>query len=165
MSTLSIPSSMKTPCAGNREALSNTCNEEAGIALVGVHSEYPRWAIHFARYTHYVPIHSVQRKLRFPPAQLSLKTKDREMRMRMRPFNPLSNINPQSSYTHIYTYVRNKAHFFFSAFRNTNPNYLRRWALLNRWTNGWTASRKIPPMDVIWDSGRILCLHNVESYS
>ncbi|XP_037039017.1 small conductance calcium-activated potassium channel protein isoform X3 [Bradysia coprophila] len=43
VSTLSIPGSMKTPCAGNRETLSNACNEEAGIALVGVHSEYPRY--------------------------------------------------------------------------------------------------------------------------
>ncbi|XP_055327059.1 small conductance calcium-activated potassium channel protein isoform X3 [Sitodiplosis mosellana] len=43
VSTLSIPGSMKTPCTGNREQLSNVCNEEAGIALVGVHSEYPRY--------------------------------------------------------------------------------------------------------------------------
>uniref|UniRef100_A0A8D8AM04 Small conductance calcium-activated potassium channel protein n=2 Tax=Culex pipiens TaxID=7175 RepID=A0A8D8AM04_CULPI len=34
---------MKTPCAGNRESVSAACTEEAGIALVGVHSEYPRY--------------------------------------------------------------------------------------------------------------------------
>uniref|UniRef100_A0A6E8W1T3 CaMBD domain-containing protein n=1 Tax=Anopheles coluzzii TaxID=1518534 RepID=A0A6E8W1T3_ANOCL len=34
---------MKTPCAGNRETVSAACTEEAGIALVGVHSEYPRY--------------------------------------------------------------------------------------------------------------------------
>uniref|UniRef100_A0A182WUW2 Small conductance calcium-activated potassium channel protein n=1 Tax=Anopheles quadriannulatus TaxID=34691 RepID=A0A182WUW2_ANOQN len=34
---------MKTPCAGNRETVSTACTEEAGIALVGVHSEYPRY--------------------------------------------------------------------------------------------------------------------------
>ncbi|XP_038108407.1 small conductance calcium-activated potassium channel protein isoform X1 [Culex quinquefasciatus] len=43
VSTLSIPGSMKTPCAGNRESVSAACTEEAGIALVGVHSEYPRY--------------------------------------------------------------------------------------------------------------------------
>ncbi|XP_062715420.1 small conductance calcium-activated potassium channel protein isoform X8 [Aedes albopictus] len=43
VSTLSIPGSMKTPCAGNRETVSAACTEEAGIALVGVHSEYPRY--------------------------------------------------------------------------------------------------------------------------
>ncbi|XP_055715651.1 small conductance calcium-activated potassium channel protein [Phlebotomus papatasi] len=43
VSTLSIPGSMKTPCAGNRETVTAACNEEAGIALVGVHSEYPRY--------------------------------------------------------------------------------------------------------------------------
>lgn len=43
VSTLSIPGSMKTPCAGNREQISSACNEEAGVALVGVHSEYPRY--------------------------------------------------------------------------------------------------------------------------
>lgn len=42
VSTLSIPGSMKTPCAANRDIVPNACNEEAGIALVGVHSEYPR---------------------------------------------------------------------------------------------------------------------------
>lgn len=42
VSTLSIPGSMKTSCTVNREQLPNVCNEEAGIALVGVHSEYPR---------------------------------------------------------------------------------------------------------------------------
>ncbi|XP_055629153.1 small conductance calcium-activated potassium channel protein isoform X8 [Toxorhynchites rutilus septentrionalis] len=43
VSTLSIPGSMKTPCAGNRETVSAACTEEAGVALVGVHSEYPRY--------------------------------------------------------------------------------------------------------------------------
>ncbi|XP_058458241.1 small conductance calcium-activated potassium channel protein isoform X7 [Malaya genurostris] len=43
VSTLSIPGSMKAPCAGNRETVSAACTEEAGIALVGVHSEYPRY--------------------------------------------------------------------------------------------------------------------------
>ncbi|XP_058830030.1 small conductance calcium-activated potassium channel protein isoform X3 [Topomyia yanbarensis] len=43
VSTLSIPGSMKTPCAGNRESVSAACTEEAGVALVGVHSEYPRY--------------------------------------------------------------------------------------------------------------------------
>lgn len=43
VSTLSIPGSMKTPCAGgNRDSAAVAGNEEAGIALVGVHSEYPR---------------------------------------------------------------------------------------------------------------------------
>lgn len=43
VSTLSIPGSMKTPCAGgNRDSGAVAGNEEAGIALVGVHSEYPR---------------------------------------------------------------------------------------------------------------------------
>lgn len=43
VSTLSIPGSMKTPCAGgNRDSAAAAGNEEAGIALVGVHSEYPR---------------------------------------------------------------------------------------------------------------------------
>ncbi len=45
VSTHSIPGSMKTPCAGNRDTVSATCNEEAGIALVGVRSEYPRYVI------------------------------------------------------------------------------------------------------------------------
>ncbi|KAL5275115.1 KCNN2 family protein [Megaselia abdita] len=42
-STLSIPGSMKTPCSSNREQISSACNEEAAVALVGIHSEYPRY--------------------------------------------------------------------------------------------------------------------------
>lgn len=42
VSTQSIPGSMKSG-AGNREINREAaCNEEAGVALVGVHSEYPR---------------------------------------------------------------------------------------------------------------------------
>lgn len=39
MSTLSIPGAMKAYSGSGRDAAS----EEAGVALVGVHSEYPRF--------------------------------------------------------------------------------------------------------------------------
>lgn len=39
MSTLSIPGAMKAYSGGGRDAGA----EEAGVALVGVHSEYPRF--------------------------------------------------------------------------------------------------------------------------
>ncbi|XP_026838392.1 small conductance calcium-activated potassium channel protein isoform X3 [Drosophila erecta] len=42
-STLSIPGSMKTPSIANREQISSGCNEEAAEALVGIHSDYPRY--------------------------------------------------------------------------------------------------------------------------
>ncbi|XP_011193347.1 small conductance calcium-activated potassium channel protein isoform X15 [Zeugodacus cucurbitae] len=42
-STLSIPGSMKTPSIANREQNSSGCNEEAAEALVGIHSDYPRY--------------------------------------------------------------------------------------------------------------------------
>ncbi|CAO1420117.1 unnamed protein product [Diamesa hyperborea] len=43
VSTLSIPGSMKSG-AGNKETnRETTCNESSGAALVGVHSEYPRY--------------------------------------------------------------------------------------------------------------------------
>ncbi|EDW26722.1 GL14684 [Drosophila persimilis] len=42
-STLSIPGSMKTPSIANREQISSGCNEEAAEALVGIHSDYPRF--------------------------------------------------------------------------------------------------------------------------
>lgn len=38
VSTLSIPGAMKAYAGGGREA-----TEDAGVALVGVHSEYPRF--------------------------------------------------------------------------------------------------------------------------
>ncbi|XP_065723709.2 small conductance calcium-activated potassium channel protein isoform X8 [Drosophila suzukii] len=45
-STLSIPGSMKTPSIANREQISSGCNEEAAEALVGIHSDYPRYEMY-----------------------------------------------------------------------------------------------------------------------
>ncbi|XP_067638120.1 small conductance calcium-activated potassium channel protein isoform X3 [Eurosta solidaginis] len=45
-STLSIPGSMKTPSIANREQNSSGCNEEAAEALVGIHSDYPRYEMY-----------------------------------------------------------------------------------------------------------------------
>lgn len=37
---------MKTPSIANREQISSGCNEEAAEALVGIHSDYPRYEMY-----------------------------------------------------------------------------------------------------------------------